>query len=169
MHVDVVQIWITVIEWLENHLNVFKRSNDPWNFPNFHMTVVLVHVTCRKKLKAVRGSYLPFVTKHALFPLGTTSLLVSCSGLWGVFVQTFIKHANFLPHHLGGMRLHQPRFHVFLVFFYFFGIKMPCHSMHTYACVHVVRQICLKILANLLHRELTRTQVHKYDISNRFG
>ena len=28
---------------------------------------------------------------------------------------------------------------------------MPCHSMHTYACVHVVRQICLKIPSNLLH------------------
>ena len=29
LHVDVVEIWITVIKWLENHLNVFKRSNDP--------------------------------------------------------------------------------------------------------------------------------------------
>ena len=27
--VDVVQIWITIIKWLENHLNVFKISNDP--------------------------------------------------------------------------------------------------------------------------------------------
>ena len=41
--------------------------------------------------------------------------------------------------------------------------------MHTYACVHVVRQICLKIPSSLLHVELTRTQVHKYDFSNRFG
>ena len=46
---------------------------------------------------------------------------------------------------------------------------MPCDSMHTYACVHVVRQICLKIPSSLLHMELTRTQVHKYDFSNRFG
>ena len=53
--------------------------------------------------------------------------------------------------------------------FLIFGIKMPCHSMHTYACVHVMRQICLKILSNLLHMELTRTQVHKYDFSKRFG
>ena len=75
----------------------------------------------------------------------------------------------FLPHHLGGMTLHQARFHVFLMFFYCFGIKMPCHSMHTYACVHVMRQICLKISSNLLHMELTRTQVRKYDISNRHG
>ena len=45
----------------------------------------------------------------------------------------------------------------------FFGIKMPCHSMHTYSCicVHVVIQICLKIPCSLLHMELTRTQVHK--------
>ena len=41
--------------------------------------------------------------------------------------------------------------------------------MHTYACVHVVRQICLKIPSSLLHMELTRAQVHKYDFSNRFG
>ena len=38
---------------------------------------------------------------------------------------------------------------------------MPWHSMHRYACVHVVRPICLKIPSNLLHMELTRTQVHK--------
>ena len=73
----------------------------------------------------------------------------------------------FLPHHLGGMTLHQARFHVFLIFF---GIKMPCHSMHAYACVHVVRPICLKIPSNLLHMELTRTQVHKkYDFSSCYG
>ena len=75
----------------------------------------------------------------------------------------------FLAHHLGGMTLDQARFHVFLIIFKFFGIKMPWHSMHTYACVHVVRQICLKIPSNLLHMELTRTQVHKYDFSNRYG
>ena len=56
-------------------------SNDPLNFPNFHITVVVVHVRRRKNLKAVRGNYLPFVIKHALFPLGTMNLLVSCSGL----------------------------------------------------------------------------------------
>ena len=67
----------------------------------------------------------------------------------------------FLPHHLGGMTLHQARFHVFLIIFKFFGIKMPWHSMHTYARVHVMRQIFLKIPSNLLHMELTRTQVHK--------
>ena len=65
------------------------------------------------------------------------------------------------------MTLHQEKFHVFLVTFYFFGINMPWHSMHV--CVHAVRPICLKIPSNLLHMELTRTQVHKYDFSNRYG
>ena len=95
LHVHVVQIWIIVLKWLENHLNVLKRSTDPWNFPNFHIAVVWVHVIRRKYLKAVRGSYHLFIIKHALFPLGSTSLLVSCSGLRGVCVQTFVTHANF--------------------------------------------------------------------------
>ena len=113
------------------------------------------------KLKAVRGSYLPFIIKHALFPLGTTNPLVSCSGLWGVCVQIFVKQAIFVPHHLGGMTLNQARFHVFLIIFLFLWTKVPYHSMHKYACVHVVRPICLTIPSNLLHMELTRTQVHK--------
>ena len=53
--------------------------------------------------------------------------------------------------------------------FLFFGIKMPWHSMHVRACVHVVRPICLKIPSNLQHMKLTRTQVHKYDFSNHYG
>ena len=69
----------------------------------------------------------------------------------------------FLPHHLGGMTLHQARSHVFLIIFKLFGFKMPWHSMHTYACVHVVRPICLKIPSNLLYMELTRAQAQKYD------
>ena len=72
-----------------------KGQMTPRIFEKCHITVVVVHVRRRKKLKAVRGSYLPFVIKHALFPLGTTSLLVSCSGLWGVCVQSFVNKANF--------------------------------------------------------------------------
>ena len=72
-----------------------------------------------------------------------------------------------LPRHLGGMTLNQARFHVFLIIFLFFGIKMPWHALH--ACAHALTQICLKIPSNLLHMELTRTQVHRYDFSNRFG
>ena len=80
-------------------------------------------------------------------------------------VQNFVKHANFLPHHLGGMTLHQPRFHVFLIFFIFWNLN----AMSLHACVQAARPICLKIPSNLLHMELTRTQVHKYDFSNRYG
>ena len=41
--------------------------------------------------------------------------------------------------------------------------------MALHARVDDVRPICLKISSNLLHMELTRTQVHKYDFSNHFG
>ena len=41
--------------------------------------------------------------------------------------------------------------------------------MALHACVHAMTPICLKIPSNLLHMELTRTQVHKYDFSNRFS
>ena len=41
--------------------------------------------------------------------------------------------------------------------------------MALHVCVYVVRPICLKIPSHLLHMELTRTQVHKYDFSNRYG
>ena len=68
----------------------------------------------------------------------------------------------FLPHHPGGMTLHQARFHVFLIIFYFWEFKCrgtpcmcPCHEF--------------KIPSNLLHMELTRTQVHKNDFSDRYG
>ena len=135
----------------------------PLEFPNFHITIVVVHVKRRKKLKAVRGSYLPFVIKHALFPLGTTNLLASCSGLWGVCVQTFVKHANFFTTSSWWHDITSTNVSCFSDHFLFFGIKMPCHSMHTYAWLHVMRQICLKIPSNLLHMELTRTHVHKYD------
>ena len=64
-----------------------------------------------------------------------------------------------LAHHLGGITLNEARFHVFQVIFYFFGIKMPWHVPH--ACAHALTPICLKIPSNLLHMELTRTQVHK--------
>ena len=41
--------------------------------------------------------------------------------------------------------------------------------MVVHACVHAVRPIFLKTLSNLLHMELTRTQVNQYDFSNRYG
>ena len=41
--------------------------------------------------------------------------------------------------------------------------------MALHACVHFVTPIFLKIPSNYLHMELTRTQVYKYDFSNRYG
>ena len=72
-----------------------------------------------------------------------------------------------LPHHLGGMTLHHARFHVSDIFLIFWNKNAM--ALHACTCVHVVRPICLKIPSNLLHMELTRTQVHKYDFSNRYG
>ena len=111
-------------------------------------------------MKAVRGSYLLFVIRHALFPFGTTSLLVSCSGLWGVCVQTFVKHAKIFStsswwHDITSTKVSC----VFYIFFQFFGIKMPCHSMLN--CVIAVRPICLRIPSNLLYMELNLTQVRE--------
>ena len=64
------------------------------------------------------------------------------------------------------MTLHQARFHVFLIIFLFFW---NLNAMALHACAHAVRPICLKIPSNLLHMELTRTKVHKYDFYNRYG
>ena len=64
------------------------------------------------------------------------------------------------------MTLHQARFHVFLIIFLIFW-NLSAMALH--ACVQGVRPICLKFPSNLLHVELIRTQVHKYDFSNRFG
>ena len=66
------------------------------------------------------------------------------------------------------MILNQAGFHVCLIIFLFFGIKMPWHALH--ACAHALTPICLKFPSYLLHMELTRTQVDKNMIfSNRFG
>ena len=140
-------------------LKYLQRSNDPWFFPNFHMTVVLVHVTHRNFLKAVRGSYLPIVIKHALFPLGTTSLLVSCSGLWGVCVQTFVTHAKFFTTSSWWHDITSTKVSCVSDFFNFLKFKIPWQSVLNY--VIAVRPICLKDPSNLLHMELNRTQVRK--------
>ena len=82
LHVDVVQILITIITWLENHLNVFKRSNDPSNFPKFHMIVVLVHVKCRKKIEGRKRKLSPI--RHETCILPTRNHEPSSELLWFV-------------------------------------------------------------------------------------
>ena len=112
-------------------LKCLQKVKWPVKFPNFHMTVVLVHVKRTKKLKAVRGSYLPFVIKHALFPLGTTNLLVSCSGLWGVCVQTFVKQANFFTTSSWWHDITSSKASCFSDHFLFFGSPCMCPCCET--------------------------------------
>ena len=66
--VDVVQILITIIKWLENHLKVFKRSNDPQNFPKFHIIVVVVHVRRRKKFEGRKRKLSPVRHQTCIVP-----------------------------------------------------------------------------------------------------
>ena len=151
-------------------LKWLKSSNDPWNFPKFDMTVVLVHVKRRKKFEGHKRKLSPIHHQTCIVPSRnhepSSELLRFVRGVGPNFRQTcqFLYHIILVAWHY----INQG-FMCFWSFFYFFWIKMPCHSMHTYACVHVVRPICLKILSNLLHMELTHTQVHIYDFSNRFG
>ena len=49
------------------------------------------------------------------------------------------------------------------------SVKPSTSPKSTTIPVHVMIQICLKIPSSLLHMELTHTQVHKYDFSNRYG
>ena len=112
-----------------------------------------------KKLKAVRGSYLPSVIKHALFPLWdhepSSELLRFVRGVCPNFRHTcqFFYHIILVAWHYINQGF------MGFWFFLFFGIKMPCHSM--LSCVIAVRPICLKISSNLLHMELNRTQEHE--------
>src|SRR5215216_6456756 len=99
------------------------------------MTVVLVHVKHRKILKALRGNYLSFVIKHALFPLGTTSHVVSCSGLSGVFIQTFVKQANFFTTSSWWHDITSSKVSCFSNLFLIFW-NLNAAALH--ACVHAV-------------------------------
>ena len=135
-------------------------------FPKIDMIVVLVHIIRRKNLKAVRGSYLPFVIKHALFPLGTTSLVVSCSSLWGVcpnFRQTgqFFYHIILVAWHYI-----KQGFMFFWSFFNFFRIKMPWHALHACALDTNMFENSFEFTAHGIN---SHTSTQKYDFSNCFG
>ena len=104
-----------------------KGQTTPEIFQIFTWQLYYCTLNVEKTMKAVRGSYLSFIIKHALFPLRTTSLLVSCSGLWGVRVQTFVKHANFFTtsswwHDITSTKVSCASDH----FFYFLELK--CHG-----------------------------------------
>jgi hypothetical protein len=148
-------------------VNVLKRVNEPWKFLNFNMIVVLMDVYGTKNFKAIRGSDRRFVIKHALFPLGTTSLLVRCSVLWGVCVQTFVKQANFFTttswcHAITSSKVSCVSDH----FFNFLEFKW-----HGTPCM------CLGRDTNMFENSFqftghginSHTSTQKYDFSNRYG
>ena len=149
-----------VIKWLENHLNVFKRSNDPWNFPNFHMTVVLVHVKRRKKIEDRKRKLSPVRHQTCIVPSQNHEPSSELLRFVRVCVQIFVKHANFFTTSSWCYDIKSSKVsRFFWSFFWFFGIKMPWHAIH--ACAHALTPICSKIPYNLLHMELIRTQIHK--------
>ena len=123
------------------------------------MIVVLVHVKRRKKIEGRKRELSPVRHQTCIVPSRnhehSSELLRFVRGVCPNVCQT----CHSLPHHLGGMTLHQARFHFFLIIFKLFGIKMPWHALH--ACAHALTPICLKIPSNLLHMELTRAQVHQ--------
>ena len=84
------------------------------------MTVVLVHVKHRKKFEGRKRKLSPARHQTCIVPSRNHVPSSELLQFMRVCVQTSIKHANFLPHHLGGMTLHQARFHVFLVIFLIF-------------------------------------------------
>ena len=123
-------------------------------FQFFTWQFVAVHITRRKFLKDVRWSYLSLVIKHALFPLGTTCILMRCSNLWEVCVKTFAKKSNpfTTPSCCNAMTSSKVSYisgH--------FRISWNLKAMVLNVCVQTVTPICLKIPSNLLHMELTPT------------
>ena len=118
-------------------------------------------------MKAVRGSYLPFVIKHALFRLGTTTLLVSCSGLWGVCVQTFVKHANFFTTSSWWHDITSSKFSCVSNIFYKF-LELKCHVT---PCMYPWRETNMFENSFLFtaHGINSHTSTQKYDFSNCYG
>ena len=155
-----------VIKWLENHLNVFKRSNDPWNFPNFHMTVVLGHVKCRKKIEGRKRKLSPVRHQTCIVPSRnhepSSELLRFVTGACTNVLQTcqFLYHIILVAWHY----IKQG----FMFFWSFLSfLELKCHGT---PCMCPWRETNMfEISSNLLHMELTRTQVHKYDFSNYYG
>ena len=135
-----------------------KCQMTPRIFQNFTLQLQ----QCRLNIEKIEGrkrKLSPVRHQTCIVPSGNPELSSELLRFVRGVCPNFRQNSNFLAHHLGGMKLHQPRYHVFLIFFLFFGIKMPCHSMLN--CVIVVRPICLKIPCNLLHMELNRTRVHE--------
>ena len=133
------------------------------------MTVVLVHVKRRKNFEGRKRKLSPVRHQTCIVPSRnhepSSELLRFVRGVCPNFRQT----GQFFTTSSWWHDIKSSKVSCFSDHFLIFGIKMPWHSMHTYACAHALRPICLKIPSNLLHMELTRTQVHICDFSKCFG
>ena len=121
-----------------------------------------MHVKRRKKIEGRKRKLSPVRQQTCIAPSWnhepSSELLRFVRGVCPKFRQT----GQFFTTSSWWHDINQARFHVFLIIFNFFGIKMPWHSMLN--CVIAVRPICLKIPSNLLH-----ISTQKYDFSKRYG
>ena len=145
-----------------------KVQMNPEFFQIFTWKLVSVHNTRRKFLKAVRGSYLPFVIKHALFPSRNhelpSELLRFVRGVCPNFRQT----GQFFTTSSWWNDITSSKVSCFSDHLLIFWNKNAM-ALHACTCVHAVRPIWFNIPSNLLHMELSRTQLPKYHFSNRYG
>ena len=122
------------------------------------MTVVLVHVKCRKKIEGRKRKLSPVHHQTCIVPSRNHEPSSELLRFVREGVQTFVKHANFFTTSSWWHEITSTKVSCVSVF-----LEIKCHVTPCIrTCVHVVRQICLKIPSNLLHMELTHTQVHKY-------
>ena len=120
---------------LENHLNVLKRSNDPWKFPNFQITVVLVHAERRKKIEGRKRKLSPVRHQTWIIPSRnhepSSEMLRFVRVVCPNFRQTgqFFYHIILVAWHY----VKQGFMFFWSVFFYFLEFKChgtPCMHMH---------------------------------------
>src|SRR3990170_3127549 len=124
------------------------------------MTVVLVHVKYRKKIEGRKRKLSPVRHQTCIIPSRnhepSSELLRFVRGVCPNFHQTCqIFTTSSWWHDITSSKVSCVSDH-FLIFW-------NLNAMALHACVQAVTPICLKIPSNLLHMELTRTQVYKYD------
>ena len=130
------------------------------------MVVVLVHVKRRKKIEGRKRKLSPVRHQACIVPSRNNEPSIELLRFVRGVCPNFRHTCQFFYHIILVASHHIKQGFMFYDHSKFFEIKMPWHF---HACVHAVRPICLKIPSNLLHMELTHTQVHKYDFSNRYG
>jgi len=115
-------------------LKCLKRSNDPWNFPKFEITDVVLHVRCRKKIEGRKRKLSPVRHQTCIVPSQnhepSSELLWFVRGACPNVRQTcqFLYHIILVAWHY----INQG-FMCFWSFFYFFELKChvtPCIRMH---------------------------------------